>query len=149
MSKKEKKARVNLYVEKELLEFGKNLAHVLGTSLSQILEEKLRHESYRVSSLDAEQYLKESEEEEILAYWRSDEHHREQLAGYEEYLKDHEEEEFCRKNPDHPRAKLRSNLIKQREEEHRRMIEESSKVAKEYEKKKEAITKRWNETFKK
>ena len=60
-----------------------------------------------------EQYLKESEEEEILAYWRSEEHHQEQLAAYDEYLKDQEEAEFCRNNPDHPRAKLRLNLKKQ------------------------------------
>lgn len=149
MTNKSRKSRVNLYIEKDLLEFGKELAYVWGGSLSQILEDKLRHEHFRVSTLDAEQYLKENEEEELLAYMRSEEGIQDQLDAYDEYLKDQEEAEFCRNNPDHPRAKLRLSLLKQRKEDERKMDEEASRLAKEYAKKKESIIRRWNETFKK
>lgn len=147
MKNKSNKTRVNLYIDEELLEFGKKFAYVMGTSISKILEGKLHRELERIKALSPEDYLQKVHDEAIEEMQSSIEYLEKIQEWQEEILNDEAEAEYCRKNPDSPRAKMRLELLRKREEKEDKKAREFAKYEKESEKRKADIIRRWNETF--
>ena len=129
-----KKARLNLYINEEIIRFAKEWSYVTNKPISKMLEEYLEQKKNLISNTTPFQWLNDplinpSLPPEDL-----------QFKELDEYIKNQEEQEFCIQNPDHPRAKMRKALIKQHEQHVKIKLE----TQKEKEKK---LIKRWIEVF--
>ena len=133
MSKK-KKRRLNLYLSEDTIKFAKEWSYVTEKPISQMLEEYLINQKKLVINITPFQWLSDPV---INQSTSPQEKYFEEL---EEYINDREEEEFCQKNPDHPRAKIRRNLIN----EYQKLANEEMELKKEKEKE---LIKRWMEVF--
>lgn len=146
---KKKKSRVNLYIDEDLLEFGKKLAFVKGCSLSNILEGTLWHELDRVKTLnDPELYFSEKAEESLENYKRSIEYIESITQAEQDYLRDLEEAKFCQANPEHPRAKLRLEMLEKQRLEEEKTLQKFHEYQEKLQERKHAFIERWNKTFK-
>lgn len=105
-----KKARVNLYIDKQALDFAKKWSYVTEVPISRMLEEYLLAQEERMKGLSPFQWLNNPANTGATADREDDE------VG--SYLRNPEEAEFCRQNPDHPRAKLRLRLLEEYERSH-------------------------------
>jgi hypothetical protein len=131
---KTKKVRLNLYISKELLDFAKDWSYVTNVPISRMLEEYLASQQKIVATATPFQWVSDPYINPSLP--PEDQHFRD----LDEYVNNREEEEFCRQHPDHPRAKIRRNLLK----EHENYLKEKMARQKEQEKN---LIKRWMEVF--
>jgi len=132
--KPRKKVRLNLYVRSDILDFAKKLSYVTGTPISGMLEEYLVRQKNLVASITPFQWLSDPLINPLAS------HEDNSLYDLEEYLNNDEEQEFCRQNPDHPRAKIRQQLLREYEQSMKREIT----VRKQKEK---DLIMRWMEVF--
>lgn len=133
MQDKEKK-RLNLYLDKRLIEFAKDWSYVTDKPISRMFEEYLVEQQQLVDSISPFQWLSDPSINPSLP---QEETHFEEL---EAYLRDPEEKKFCLENPDHPRAKIRRSLLKEYEKYVMEKLE--GRKAKEKE-----LIRRWMEVF--
>lgn len=131
---KVKKARLNLYLSKELIEFAKEWSYVTDMPISTMLEEYLREKKELIPQVSPFQWLSDPVINPALL--REDKY-RDDL---EEYINNPEEEEFCRENPDHPRSRVRLKLKSEYEKTIKKEIERRKKKEKE-------VIHRWMEIF--
>jgi len=131
---KTKKVRLNLYINKEILDFAKDWSYVINVPISRMLEEYLASQQKIVATATPFQWVSDPYINPSLP--PEDQHFRD----LDEYVNNREEEEFCRQHPDHPRAKIRRNLLK----EHENYLKD--KMARQKEQEKDLI-KRWMEVF--
>jgi hypothetical protein len=107
----QKKARLNLYVDKQSLDFAKKWSYVTEVPISRMLEEYLQAQEERVKGLSPFQWLTDT----VNSGSGDERNHTDEV---EIYLRNAEEAEFCRQNPDHPRAKMRLRLLAEYERSH-------------------------------
>lgn len=131
---KTKKVRLNLYINKDTLDFAKDWSYVTNVPISRMLEEYLASRQKIVATATPFQWVSDPYINPSLP--PEDQHFRD----LDEYVNNREEEEFCRQHPDHPRAKIRRKLLK----EHDNYLKE--KMARQKEQEKDLI-KRWMEVF--
>lgn len=141
------KKRVNLYIDEQLLEFGKRFSYVTGQSLSGLFEGFLRSEEEKTKILSAENYLQFDENQAEEWYVFSGQYATDDANSIDEYLRDQAEIEYCKKNPDSIRAKLRIQLIKEQQERDQLEMEKEKIARERREKSRQEFIKRWNETF--
>ena len=103
-----KKARLNLYIDKQSLDFAKKWSYVTGVPISRMLEEYLQVKEEKVKGVSPFQWLTDPVNNGTDA-------EQENTDEVVLYLKNPEEAEFCRQNPEHPRAKLRLRLLEEYE----------------------------------
>jgi hypothetical protein len=132
--KKTKKARLNLYINEDIIQFAKDWSYVTNKPISKMLEEHINRQKEIVLSTTPFQWLNDPYINPSLLL--EDEYFRD----LDDYIQNREEEKFCEENPGHPRAKMRRALLK----EHEEYIQE--KIERQKEKEKELI-KRWMEVF--
>jgi hypothetical protein len=142
------KKRINLYIDQNLLDFGKRYSQVLEQSLSSLVEGYLRREEEKTRAFSAEQYLEYEFEQDKEWYFLSGKFAEDDANYIEEYLKDKEEVEYCRNNPDSIRAKMRIQLLKEQTERDKLISEQEALESKKREVERESFIKRWNATFK-
>lgn len=111
-----KKARLNLYIDKQSLDFAKKWSYVTEVPISRMLEEYLQAQEERVKGVSPFQWLTDP-----VHTGSTDE--RNSTDEVVIYLRNPEEAEFCRQNPEHPRAKLRSRLLEEYERSHGQEME--------------------------
>lgn len=127
-----KKARLNLYLDKELLDFAKKWSYVANVPISGMLEEHLRRQQERLKGVSPFQWLTDPGNTPAGT--------EEMDQALENYLENREEEEFCRLNPDHPRARLRTRLLAEFRQTRGRELEEQKQREREF-------IARWLEVF--
>ncbi|MHB8789494.1 MAG: DUF6364 family protein [Desulfobulbaceae bacterium] len=128
----QKKARLNLYIDRQTLDFAKKWSYVTGVPISKMLEGYLQAQEERMKGVSPFQWLTDPVSTGVTAEQGKDE--------VETYLKNPEEAEFCRQNPDHPRAKLRLRLLEEYERSHGEEMERRKTQEREF------IT-RWMKVF--
>jgi len=106
-----RKARLNLYIDKDILDFAKKWSFVTDVPISRMLEEYLQQQKKRVKEISPFQWLTDP-----VNTGSVDE--RDNTDEVVIYLRNPEEAEFCRQNPEHPRAKLRLRLLEEYERSH-------------------------------
>lgn len=106
-----KKARLNLYIDKQSLDFAKKWSYVTDVPISRMLEEYLQAQEEKVKGNSPFQWLTDP-----VNTGSVDE--RVNTDDVVIYLRNPEEAEFCRQNPEHPRAKLRARLLEEYERSH-------------------------------
>lgn len=131
---KTKKVRLNLYISKDILDFAKDWSYVTKVPISRMLEEYLASQQKIVANATPFQWVSDPHTNPSLP--PEDQHFRD----LDEYITNREEEEFCQQHPDHPRTKIRRNLLK----EHEEYLNEKMERQKEKEK---DLIKRWMEVF--
>lgn len=141
------KKRVNLYIDQQLLEFGKRFSYVTGQSLSGLVEGFLRSEEEKTRILSAEKYLQFIDDQAEEWYHLSGQSYADEIDSIDEYLRDKEEVEYCKKNPDSTRAKLRIQLLKEKEEKDKIEQKQNALARELREEKRQEFIARWNETF--
>jgi hypothetical protein len=129
-----RKVRLNLYINKDILDFAKDWSYVTNVPISRMLEEYLASQQKIVATATPFQWVSDPYINPSLP--PEDQH----FKDLDEYVNNREEEEFCRQHPDHPRAKIRRNLLK----EHDNYLKE--KMARQKEQEKDLI-KRWMKVF--
>lgn len=128
-----KKARLNLYIDKQSLDFAKKWSYVTDMPISRMLEEYLQAKEEKVKGVSPFQWLTDP-----VNTGSVDE--RDNTDEVVIYLRNPEEAEFCRQNPEHPRAKLRLRLLEEYERSHGEEME--SRKGRE-----RAFISRWMEVF--
>lgn len=141
------KKRVNLYIDQQLLEFGKRYSHIMGKPLSSLVEDFLRHEEEKTKIFSAEEFLNFIDEEMDTWYRASGQYNQDETDHIENYLRDQEEVEYCRNNPDSIRAKMRIQLIKEQEERELANLEKEAFEMEKRNSERREFIKRWNETL--
>jgi len=132
--KKKKKARLNLYINEEIIRFAKEWSYVTNKPISKMFEEHFEQQEEIISKITPFQWLNDPLINPSLQ--PEDIHFRE----LDEYIRNKEEKEFCTENPEHPRAKMRKALVKEHEQ--------YTKIKLEKQKEKEKnLIKRWMEVF--
>ncbi|MHB1351083.1 MAG: DUF6364 family protein [Desulfobulbaceae bacterium] len=129
-----RKARLNLYVNRDVLDFAKKWSYVTGRPISAMLEEYLQEQEQQVRGVSPFQWLTDPVN---TPSGPADESGRSEL---DVYLSNREEAEFCRQNPDHPRARLRAHLLEEYEKNHGEEMERRKK-------RERAFISRWMEVF--
>lgn len=142
------KKRVNLYIDHQLLDFGKQFSYVTGQSLSGLVEGFLRSEEEKTRLLSAESYLQFNDDQAEDWYTFSGKRAKDEANSIDEYLRDESEVEYCKKNPDSVRARLRIQLMKERQERDQSDLEQQAHEREKREQERQGFIKRWNETFK-
>ncbi|MGD9817164.1 MAG: hypothetical protein AB7V04_00545 [Desulfomonilaceae bacterium] len=143
-----KKKRINLYIDQQLLDFGKRFSYVTGQSISGLVEGFLRLEEEKTRILSAESYLQFSVDQAEQWYDFSGKRGADDADYYDEYLRDEKEVEFCKNNPDSVRAKLRIQLLRDQEDRRQQELEKEAREKESREQVRQEFVKRWNETFK-
>lgn len=128
----QKKARLNLYIDRQALDFAKKWSFVTGMPISKMLEGYLQAQEERMKGVSPFQWLTDPVNTGEAVEQGKDE--------VETYLRNPEEAEFCRQNPDHPRAKLRLRLLGEYERSHGEEMERRKTKEREF------IT-RWMKVF--
>ena len=121
-----RKARLNLYINRQLLDFAKKWSYVTDVPISGMLEELLREQQERVRGISPFQWLNDQGGAESATTVDA------AGADLKDYLDNPEEEEFCRLNPDHPRAKMRRKLLVEYEQSSGREMEEQKTREREF-----------------
>ena len=121
-----RKARLNLYINRQLLDFAKKWSYVTDVPISGMLEELLQQQQERLRGISPFQWLNEQGGERPASEADDD---RSDLTAYLDNL---EEEEFCRQNPDHPRAKMRRKLLTEYEQSSSQEMEAQKKREREF-----------------
>lgn len=128
------KQKLNLYMNKDIVDFAKKWSYVTDEPISKMVEEHLREQQELVGRITPFQWFSDPE---IHPSTDSEDH---SIQEMQEYLNNREEEEFCLRNPDHPRAKIRRKV------QHEYETLYSKKLAQQKKKEKEIIQ-RWIEVF--
>lgn len=128
----QKKARLNLYLNRELLDFAKKWSYVADVPISRMLEEYLQQQQARLSGMSPFQWLTDRDHGPRVSEERD--------TDLEAYLSNREEQEFSRENPDHPRARLRRKLLAEFEQKKGRELEGQKQKEREF-------IARWLEVF--
>lgn len=128
-----RKARLNLYIDEKYIDFAKKWSFVTDVPISRMLEEYLQAQEKRIQGLSPFQWLTDP------AHTGSADE-RDHTDEVEIYLRNPEEAEYCRQNPDHPRAKLRQRLLAEYERSHGEEMERRKD-------KERAFISRWMKVF--
>lgn len=139
--------RVNLYIEKELVDFAKKWSYVTGKPFSHLIDEYLRHLRGDILYMEPEDWFLKEFDPEKLSKESLRKFIRDEKDYYDEIINDKEEEEYCRKNPDSTRAKTRISLIKEIELKQQQEIEKHQEEENQRNKLKEEFCSKWKEVF--
>ena len=139
------KVSLNLSINDEILEFGKQWSYVTGISLSKMFEQFLIGQKRLISRKTPDEWLTDPEINPFLEYSEI----KEEIKAYEEFLNNKNEAEFCRKQPDHPRAILRKKLVLEKSKAEERLSSQIEKDKEQFEQKRREFEKRWKEVFNK
>lgn len=142
------KKRVNLYIDSQLLEFSKRFSYVTGSSISNLVEGFLRSEEEKTRILSAQRYLEFNDNQAEEWYNFSGKRAFDEADSINEYLHDEEEVKYCRDNPKSVRAKLRIQLLKEKQERDQLELHQRAIAEEQRDQERQAFIKRWNETFK-
>ena len=128
------KTRLNLYLSRDIIDFGKKWSYVTNVSISRMVEQYLREQQKIVEEVTPFQWVSDQ------TYGSSLSQEDEELLELESFLKNREEKDFCEAHPEHPRAKMRKKLSKEY-----KIMQASRK--KKVEKEEKNLIERWLKTF--
>lgn len=117
---------MNLYIDKETLDFAKRWSYVTDVPISRMLEEYLQQQQERLNGVSPFQWLNDHANSQTAPAGESS------RTDLEAYLYNAEEEEFCKENPDHPRAKVRRKLLQEYEQSWNSEMEERKRKEREF-----------------
>lgn len=131
---KKQRERINLSIDREVLELVKKWSYITQTPISRLFDEVFSDKLKQIGQMSPEEWLYGSSDDE------SPFDEEEMIRHFEEMQKDNDEEKYCRKHPNSPRARIRQARIK-------KLIEKVKKEAEEQHKEEEKFITRWREVF--
>lgn len=139
--------RVNLYLEKELVDFAKKWSYVTGKPFSHLIDEYLRHLRGDILYMEPEDWFLKEFDPEKLSREDLQKFIKDENDYYDKIINDKKEEEYCRKNPDSTRARTRALLIKEIMSKQEEDIKKYQEEEKQRNKLKEEFCNKWKEVF--